>query len=229
MVTINRLNQMERTAVQLSATEASLQADIAQAEARISETGEQILNVSQRHRVQAGSDLAATIAQLSDQDSRAVMTEDSLERATIVAPQAGVVDSIAYRTIGSAIPPNEPIVQIVPDEDKLIVTAQVSPADVDALLLGQEARVRFSTLERQLSPEIDGKVVFVAAERTDDPQQDLSYYRVNVEVSEQDLARAAGNVRAGQPVEVFFNTGSRSILSYAIKPLVDQMRKALRE
>lgn len=229
LVTINRLNEMERTAVQLSATEASLEADIAQAEARISETQEQILNVSQTRRVQAGTDLATTIAQLADQDSRAISTEDTLQRATIMAPQAGVVDQIAYATVGSAIPPNEPIVRLVPDEDKLIVSARVSPADVDALSIDQLARVRFSTLDRRLSPEIDGRLAFISAERTDDPSGS-SYYRVRVEVDESELTEAGGrNLRAGQPVEVFFTTGSRSILIYALKPLLDQIRKAMRE
>lgn len=230
LVTINRLNQMERTAVQLSATEASLQADIAQAQAQISETREQILNVSQTRRVQAGADLANSIAQLADEDSRAVSFEDSLQRATIVAPQSGVVDQIAYTTIGSAIPPNEAIIRLVPDQDKLIITAQVSPGDVDALKLGQVARVRFSTLDRQLSPEIPGRLVFISAERNDDPNSGASFYRARVEVDESDLTEAAGNdLRAGQPVEVFFTTGSRSILTYAIKPVLDQIRRAMRE
>lgn len=230
LVTINRLNQMERTAVQLTATEASLQADIAQAQAQISETREQILNVSQSRRVRAGAELATTIAQLADEDSRAVSFEDSLERATIVAPQAGVVDQIAYTTIGSAVPPNEPIVRLVPDEDKLIVSARVLPGDVDALRLGQVARVRFSTLDRQLSPEIEGRLAFISAERADDPAAGASYFRVRVEVDESELTEAVGsNLRAGQPVEVFFTTGSRSILIYAIKPVLDQIRRAMRE
>lgn len=230
LVTINRLNQMERTAVQLTASEASLQADIAQAEAQISETQQQILNVTQSRRVQAGTELATVIAQLSDQDSRTVSIQDSLARATITAPQAGVVDQISYRTIGSAVPPNEPIVRLVPDEDRLIVTAQVSIADVDALRLGQEARIRFSTLDRELSPEVPGKLVFIAAERNENPQAGVSFYRVRVAVDRQALDGAVGQqLRSGQPVELFFTTGNRSILSYLLKPFADHLRRAMRE
>jgi HlyD family secretion protein len=229
LVTITRLNQMERTAVQLSGTEASLEANIAQAEAQISEIGEQILNVDQNRRVQAGSQLTDAIAQLAEQNTRAVQSEDVLKRTVIVAPQEGVVDNIAYTTIGSAIPANQPILQIVPLKDKLVVTARVAPDKVDALRVGQRARVRFSTLERQLSPEIVGRVAWISAERTDDPQLG-SFYRVRVELSNGELTRAlGGTVRAGQPAEVYFTTGRRSILSYALKPLLDQMRKAARE
>jgi HlyD family secretion protein len=230
LVTVNRLNEMERTAVQLSATEASLQADIAQTEARISETREQILNVSQSRRVEAGAELARVAAQLAEQDSRTISMEDTLQRATVVAPQAGTVDQIFYTTPGSAVPPNEPFIRLVPEEDRLVITARVAPGDVDALRPGQEARVRFSTLDRSLSPEIPGKLMFVAAERTDDPQTGLSYYRVEIEVAESEMdALDTGQLRAGQPVEVFFTTSSRSILSYALKPFMDQIRKAMRE
>lgn len=230
LVTVNRLNEMERTAVQLTATEASLQADIAQTEARISETREQILNVSQSRRVEAGAELARVVAQLTEQDSRTISMEDTLQRATVVAPQAGTVDQIFYTTPGSAVPPNEPFIRLVPEEDRLVITAKVAPGDVDALRLGQEARVRFSTLDRNLSPEIPGKLTFVASERNDDSQTGLSYYRVEIEVAESEMdALDTGQLRAGQPVEVFFTTSSRSILSYALKPFMDQIRKAMRE
>lgn len=230
LVTINRLNQMERTAVQLTATEASLQADIAQAEAQISETREQILNVSQSRRVEAGQQLANVLAQLAEQDSRTVSIEDTLQRATITAPQAGIVDQIVYTTPGSAVPANEPVIRLVPDNDVLVITARVGPGDVDALRPGQAARVRFSTIDSGLSPEVDGKLGFLSAERTDDPQSGVSYYRVRVEVEKRALEEAGvTNLRVGQPVEVFLKTRSRSILSYALGPLMDQMGKAMRE
>ena len=90
--------------------------------------------------------------------------------------------------------------------------------------------MRFSTLDRNLSPEIPGKLIFIAAERTDDSQTGLSYYRVEVEIAESEMnALGAGQLRAGQPVEVFFTTGNRSILSYALKPFMDQIRKAMLE
>ena len=230
LVTINRLNQMERTAVQLSASEASLQADIAQAEAQISETREQILNVSQSRRVEAGQQLANVLAQLAEQDSRAVSIEDSLQRATITAPQAGIVDQIVFTTPGSAIPPNEPVVRLVPDQDVLVITARVGPKDIDVLRVGQAARVRFSTIDKGLSPEIEGRLGFLAAERTDDPQAGVSYYRIRVEVTKKALEEEGiANLRVGQPVEVFLKTRSRSILSWALGPLMDQMGKAMRE
>jgi HlyD family secretion protein len=231
LVTINRLNQMERTAVQLTGQIASLQANISQTQAQISEVREQILNVSQSNRVRAATELAATLAQLNDQGSRVAQASDSLNRAEIRAPQDGVVDNLAYSTIGSAVPAGQPLVQIVPDQDSLVVTASVNPADVEALSIGQEARVRFSTLDQQMAPEVSGKLVFVAAERSDNTETGESFYRVRVEIDERELTKKLGavSVRAGMPVEVFLQTGSRTILSYLVKPILDQLRFALRQ
>ncbi len=230
LVTVNRLNQMERTAVQLTAQTASLQANIAQTQAQISETQEQILNASQSRRVEAAADLSLVLAQLNEQDMRVASASDSLDRSTIRAPQAGVVDKLAYSTIGSAVPAGQPIAQIVPDRDLLIIQGQVSPADVDQLTIGQKARVRFSTLDQQLSPEIDGKLMFVSAERTDDPNTGASYYRVRIEIGQDALNTVGGNgLRAGMPVEIFLQTGSRSMLSYVTKPFFDQLRYAMRQ
>lgn len=228
LVTIGRLNQMERTAVELTANEASLGAQIAQAQALIAETREQILNVTQSSRVEAAQQLAVVLAQLNEQDTRSAQASDVLSRSTIIAPQAGVIDNLFFTTIGSAIPAGQPIVQIVPDKDVLIVNAKVSPADIDALSIGQEARVRFSVLDDELSPEIAGKLAFIAAERTDNPETGASFYRVRVEVAQDELRslKLAGGIRPGIPAQVFLSTGSRSLLSYAMKPLIDQMRLA---
>ncbi|VAV88858.1 hypothetical protein MNBD_ALPHA04-1164 [hydrothermal vent metagenome] len=230
LVTVNRLNQMERTAVQLTAQTASLQANIAQTQAQISETREQILNASQSRRVEAAADLSLVLAQLNEQDMRIASASDSLDRSTIRAPQAGIIDKLAYSTIGSAIPAGKPIAQIVPDRDLLIIQGKVSPADVDQLSIGQQARVRFSTLDQQLSPEIDGKLTFVSAERTDDPNTGASYYRVRIEIGQEEINSVGGNgIRAGMPVELFLQTGSRSMLSYVTKPFFDQLRYAMRQ
>jgi HlyD family secretion protein len=231
LVTVNRLNQMERTAVELTARVASLETDIARARAQVSQIEAQIANAAEARRARAGEELADVIAQLGEQDTRAVAMQNSLDRTVITAPQAGIVDQIHFTTVGSFVPPNVPLVRLVPEDGRLLIEAKVRLGEVDSLREGQAARVRFATLDRALSPEIGGRVTFIAAQREDDPEIGASYYRLRVAVDERDLAAAvAGDaLRSGQPVEVYLSTGSRSILAYLLKPLLDQMRKAVRE
>ena len=133
--------------------------------------------------------------------------------------------------MGSAVPPAQPIARIVPDADNLVIDGQVSPLDIDNLRIGQDVRVRFSVLEDQMAPEINGTLIYVAPERTTDPNSGVSFFQIRVEVSEGELTKIGGRkaVRAGLPVELFLTTGTRSMLTYMVQPLLDQLRRALRE
>ncbi|RYY47800.1 MAG: HlyD family type I secretion periplasmic adaptor subunit [Sphingomonadales bacterium] len=230
LVTINRINQMERSAVQLQGSKAALQSNIAEARARISETREQMLNIDKSARSEAARELAEVVSQLSDQQVRAASATDTFQRAVIRAPQSGVVDRVAFSTIGSSIPPSEPIFQIVPDRDTLIIEARVRPQDVDQLKLGQRARVMFSGLDRQTTPDIPGAVTFISPEVTQDQRSGMSFYRIKVQLDAKAMKDNPGiALKAGMPAEVFVQTGSRSVLSFLVKPLLDQVRYALRE
>jgi len=229
LVTINRLNEMERTAVQMKGSKAALESNIAEARAHISEANEQILNVDKQIRSDAGTQLAEVVGQLNDQQVRVATTTDTVDRSEIRAPQSGVVDKIAFTTIGSAVPATQPLLQIVPDRDNMIVEARIRPQDVDQVRVGQAARVTFSGFNRQTTPDISGKLIFVSPDLTSDQRTGQSYYRIKVRLDAGALARAPQiALKAGMPAETFVETGDRSILSFLIKPLLDQLRYSMR-
>jgi len=229
LVTINRLNEMERTAVQMKGSKAALESNIAEARAHISEANEQILNVDKQIRSDAGNQLAEVVGQLNDQQVRVATTTDTVDRSEIRAPQSGVVDKVAYATIGSAVPPGQPLLQIVPDRDAMIVEARIRPQDVDQVRVGQAARVTFSGFNRQTTPDIPGKLTFVSPDLASDQRTGQSFYRIKVRLDADALARAPQiALKAGMPAETFVETGNRSILSFLIKPLLDQLRYSMR-
>jgi HlyD family secretion protein len=164
LVTINKLNQLERTAVELDGSSASHSANIAQTRSRISEIRQQAIQLDQEARSQAGSELAEVITALNDQQVRKVATGDTFDRSVIRAPHNGVVDKLAFSTIGGVVPPAETIMEIVPDSDDMIVEARITPADVDQLRIGQPAVLRFSAFNLQTTPEISGRLTHVSAE-----------------------------------------------------------------
>jgi HlyD family secretion protein len=230
LVPINRINQMERTAVELEGSKAALQSNIAEARARISETREQMLNVDKSARSDAGNALAEVSTQINEQQLRSATAGDAFARSVIRAPQSGVVDRIAFTTLGSAVPAAQPILQLVPDRDRLVVEARVRPQDVDQVRIGQSARVVFSGLERQTTPDIAARLIFISPDLTQDTHTGQSYYRIRVQLDAKGMADAPQIVlKAGMPAEVFVQTGDRSILSFLVKPLFDQLRHAFRE
>lgn len=229
LVTINRLNEMERTAVQMRGSKAALQSNIAESRARISEAREQMLNVDKQMRSDAATQLAEVVGQLNEQQVRVASTSDTVDRSVIRAPQSGTVDKIAFLTIGSAVPPNQPMLQIVPDSDNLIVDARIRPQDVDQVKIGQTTRVTLSGLNRQTTPDIPASLIFVSPDLTTDQRTGASFYRIRVRLDAGALAKAPQvALKAGMPAEVFVQTNDRSILSFLFKPLLDQIRYAMR-
>ena len=160
---------------------------------------------------------------------KSIAAGDQQNRSEIRAPYAGTVEKIAFAAIGEVVRPAEPIMEIVPDADEMIVEVMVSPADIDQVLRGQKARVRFSSFNLPATPEIMGKVTYVATDRTDNPERQASFYMVRVAVDQAQLKREGLALRSGMPAEVHIETGRRSLLSYMTKPLRDQFSRAFRD
>lgn len=229
LVTINRLNQMERTASEIDGRIASLNAQIAQTRAQITETQERAIQLGQTRRAEAGGQLAQVLAALNEQRVKTIAAGDQATRSDIRAPYSGTVEKIAFSAIGDVVRPAEPIMEIVPDADKMVVEVMVSPADIDQVARGQKARVMFSAFNRAATPEIDGKVEYVATDRSSDPEGKTAFYMVRVAVDQAAIKREGLALRSGMPAEVHIETGSRSMLSYITKPLSDQFARAFRD
>ena len=230
LVTVNRLNQIERTAVDLQGAVASYGAQIAQARARIAEIRQSGIQLTQDARTQAGLELVEVQARLNDSKVRSASASDAYNRSLVRAPYNGVVEKMAYTTVGGVVPPLETIMEIVPTQDALTVEAKVSPYDIDQITIGQAATLRFSAFNAQTTPQINGKLGHISSERVNDERTGQSWYKVQVEVDEKEMKRL-GDLKLvpGMPVEVFIQTRERSLLSYITKPLRDQFSRAFRE
>jgi HlyD family secretion protein len=137
---------------------------------------------------------------------------------------------MSVHTIGGLVTPSEPVMLIVPEAEALTVEVKVQPQDIDHVRLGQAAVLRFSAFNQRTTPEINGVVTRVSADVTQDPKTGASYYTARVGLPEGELGRLAGlKLVPGMPVESFIRTGERTVLSYLVKPLHDQVMKAFRE
>lgn len=230
LVTINRLNQLERTQAEMTGSIGALNASIAQAQGRIAEARQQIVQVGESRRSEGGTQLAQINSALNEQQLRSVSAVDQQSRKEIRAPYDGVVDKMHFTAAGDVIQPAETIMEIVPDRDRLIVEGAIGPGDVDQVHIGQPARIRFTAFDATSTPEVRGKVIFVAAERTVDQATNSNYFAVRVQLDNADLAKKGNfKLRSGMPAEIFIETGSRSMLSYLTRPLADQMARAFKD
>ena len=229
LVTISRMNQLDRTAADLDGTRGSLEAQIAQTRARITEAREQAIQLIETRRVAAGNELNQINAQLGQQQIRSVTANDSRDRSAVRAPYAGTVEKIAFAAVGDVIRPAEPILEIVPDHAAMVVEAMISPTQIDKIRAGLDARIRLSGTSRATTPDLPGRVINVATDRTENPETKQAYYLATIAFDPAALAGEQIELKSGMPAEVHIATGHRTLLSYLLRPLRDQFARAFRD
>ena len=230
LISIDRLTQTEREATRLDGQRGQLIAAQAQAEGKIAEIKLQIIQIDLDLSTEVNKDLRDVDGQMGELLERKVAAQDQLKRVDIRAPQDGVLQqSIAY-TIGGVVKPGETIMQVVPDDDSLAVEARIVPSDIDKLWVGQSASLRFSAFNTRTTPQIDGVVERTSPDIATDQRTGASYYTVRIRTTAAEVARL-GEVKLvpGMPVESFIKTEDRSVISYLVKPLQDQITRAFRQ
>jgi HlyD family secretion protein len=229
LVQISRLTTLERDFARLNGERGQYIAARAQAKGKITETELQIIQVDKDMASEVSKDMRETTDKIGEYIERKVTAEDQLRRIDIRAPQDGMVMQSNVHTVGGVITAGDAIMLIVPQADDLSVEAKVNPQDIDKLALGQKTVLRFSAFNQRTTPELNGKVSRVSADVTTDQRTGQSYYTIRVSMTPEEVARL-GEVKLvpGMPVEAFVQTGERTMLSYFMKPLSDQLMRSFR-
>ena len=155
---------------------------------------------------------------------------DIVQRKEVVAPQDGKVTDIRFYTPGGVIGAGAPILDLVPIDDELVVEAQVSPADIDSIRVGQVANVRLSAYKQRKVPTIDAHVMYVAADQVLDQRTGQSYFTARVRLDPESLASLHHvELVPGMPAEVIMINAKRRAIDYFLSPITDSMRRAFRE
>jgi HlyD family secretion protein len=230
LIQMNRLTQLEREGTRLDGERGSLIAAVAQSKGKIAELELQILQIDQDLSSEVAKELRDVDGKIGEFVERKITAEDQLKRIDIRAPQDGTVFQSNVHTVGGVVTAGDAIMMIVPEADNLTVEAKVNPQDIDQLRVGLKALLRFTTFNQRTTPEIYGAVTRVSADISTDQRSGASYYTVRIGMSPEEIARL-GEVRLvpGMPVEAFIQTGERTVMSYLVKPLYDQLSRAFRE
>ena len=230
LVPLTRLNSLERETTRLGGERGQLMASIAQAKGKIAELQLQMIQIDQDLSSEVAKEMREIDSKIGEFIERKVSAVDQLKRTDIRSPQTGAVFQSTVHTVGGVIPAGEPIMMIVPDTDKLAIEAKVNPQDIDKVQLGQTAMLRFSAFNIRTTPEIIGTVTRISADTTTDQRTNQSYYTIRIAIT-PDQVMQLGDVKLvpGMPVEAYVQTGERTVISYLMKPLADQVNRAFRE
>lgn len=227
----NILSQRQDEYIQIEADLGQIISQIAQAKNTISETQLQALQVRQEYRERASTELDQVRAELSELEERVKVAADVLERTVITSPASGSIQDLQVHTINSVIRPGDVLMELVPEDEELIITARVAPIDIDNVAIGMDTEVRFSAFKARLTPIVLGRVETVSNDViTPDNPNELPYYLAKIDVAPEDISEEIRTrITAGMPVEVVITTGERTVVNYLTSPLMDAVRKSMIE
>ncbi|MEF3194048.1 MAG: HlyD family type I secretion periplasmic adaptor subunit, partial [Halothiobacillaceae bacterium] len=204
-------------------------ANIGRAKSSLNEVRLKKLQTEQEFRKDVESQLTNVQKESATLAERLSALEDELSRVEIRSPADGIIVGLKVHTIGGVIRAGEPILDLVPENDTLIIEARIQPHLIEKVAPGLVALVRFVALD-SMNPVVEGKVMDVSADILSDQQTGLPYYSAHVMIPPSELMRLKyDRINPGMPVDVVIKTGERSLLEYLLKPLMNHIFMAFRE
>lgn len=224
-----RINVADRELARMRGSQGELMASIARSSARISEVNLRILSIDDLAYTEAQRELRGVDANIAELDKRLAEVSERLARTLIRAPVGGTVNELSVTTLGGVIGPAERLLTIVPNDAELQIDFRVAINDIDQIMVGQDAKLRFSAFDQRTTPEIPAVVSRVSAAATTDPQTGQSYYVATAEVTGDLSLLGDRGLIPGMPVDVFVQTREKVAIAYFIKPFTDQIERAFKE
>ena len=231
LVPITRVMALDRDRTRIEGERGKLIADIASARGSIAEKKIQAARLDDDFRSEVVKELADTRNKVNENVERKIAAEDRLSRIEIRAPASGMVHQLNVFTVGGVVGNGEVIMLIIPENDKMIVDAQVEPQDIEHLFVGQKAHVHFSAFSDRNIRDAAGEVITISPDMIEEQQTRRRYYRVKL-IVDPPIGSITGlplRLVPGMPVEAFITKGDRTVMAYLIKPLKDQVKRVFRE
>ena len=227
LVPLTRKTSLQREAARLDGERGQVVASIAEAKSKISEAELQVVKVDHDFRTEVMKDLREAQDKEAELVEKSTAAQDLLRRIDLRAPNNGIIHQLSVHTIGGVITPGEVVMEIVPESDELQIEARLPPQEVDHVRNGQRAYIRLSAFNQRTTPQLEGVVSYLSADLNHDRQKNPNaapYYTVRVTLPPSERRRLGGlELVSGMPVEVFLQTGSRTMMSYLLKPITDQL------
>lgn len=203
----------------------------ARAGLEVGEAESEIVRIGKTFAASVADELSKAKAEFAAVSGGLAALEDKVTRTEVRAPIDGVVNRVLVSTIGGVVAPGETIVEIVPSEDTLLIEAEIKPADIGFLRVGQKARVKITAFDSAIYGSLDGHIEWISADAVDDAKKEERHYliRVRTDKSAIETRKGALRIMPGMAAEVDILNGKRTVLAYLMTPLARVQNNALRE
>jgi HlyD family type I secretion membrane fusion protein len=226
-----RVLALQRTEAELLGIEGDLLSRVAGAREAIGEAKLKITNLKIERLEKVDEELTEVQANRIEVEKQIQESLDRLSRTAIVAPTDGIVMDLRFKTPGGVVRAGDPVLDIVPDHDELVIEARVAPQDIDTVHAGQSAYVMFPSFPQRSLHRIAGNVTQVSADAFHDEKAGQSYFSARVKVDLAVLAAEAPEIRLspGLPAEIYIRTVERTLLEYLAQPILQVAERTFRE
>lgn len=224
-----RLLNLQRELADVEGRRGEIAAQISRAGQVISEQQATLFKLESERQNEIAQSLREAQSQIFQLRERLLAARDQLSRTEVKAPEDGVITDLRIHTAGGVIGAGAPLMDLVPRQDRLIVTARLRPEDIDVVHPGLSAEVHLIPYNQRRVPRLKGTVVHVSADRLLDKRTDQPYYATRIRIDDGQIAANDIQIVPGMPVQVFITTGRGTVALYALRPLLDSFRGAFRE
>ncbi len=225
-----RILEIRRDMSQLRSAISTNEAEVDSLGAQIREVEAELRQAAAALQSQAAEELSTTQADIHALEEQAVVLKDRMARTMIVAPQSGKVLNLVVNIRGAVIAPGAAIMEIVPVDDRLILSARVPAVDIERVHAGQTTRIRLTAFNQNSTPEMTGIVDSISADVLLDEESGLAFYTARVFLDNDLPGQTAGaKLVPGMPAEVLIATGERLASSYLLRPLEDAFSRTFRD
>jgi HlyD family secretion protein len=226
----DRLLERQRSEASLQGNIDDIRGQIERSRKQQEETAAQLRLIDDQLNNELGEQLREVRTRLVDVEERLRPAADAAQRRDVLAPLPGTVLNLRFFTAGGVVKPGDPVLDIVPAEDRLVAEVQVQPNDIRSVHVGLEAEVRLPAFKARVLPFLHGHVINVATDTLIDERTRTPYYRALIRIDEEQLARYPEvELVPGMLVETMIVTGERSLWNYIVQPLKDSFARSFRE
>ena len=224
------LVQLERQLAEQQSELNGLRLALPRTKSSVKEAEERLAEQESAFRAKAQRELTEKRAELESLKEALMAYKDRDERTEVKSPVYGTVKDIKVNTVGGVVRPGDPIMEIVPLNDQLLIEAKIKPSDIAFIYPSQKAVVKITAYDFSVYGGLDGEVIDISADTIAD-EEGNSFYRVKIRTLETTLKRAGKEYKIipGMTTSVDIITGKKSIKDYILKPFIKASQKALRE
>jgi HlyD family secretion protein len=225
-----RLLALQRDLAEIEGKRGDTIAQIARAQENIAESRVSILNQENDMQNEVASSLRDTQKKIHELGEQMQAAQDVLTRIEVRAPEDGIVTDLKVHTPGGVVTAGEPLLDLVPPTDRLVIQAQVRPEDINLVHAGLPALVRLTPYKQRRTPPLEATVEYVSPDRLIDKHTNMPYYAAKVRIDEEKLKQVIGvEMIPGMPAEISIKTGESTVAMYALSPVLDSFQRAFRE